>query len=253
MTALQLAASFGFVVAAATTTLGLEAPGLSREWQIAHYTRRAVRQDRDCKPAASPRVLPAAASLIDVGAVQRAIAADSASVPSVGSTFSLRFAGNGQSEWVEVIAGPNHDSRDPRLQTLIARHVRPQALTKEPWGVRLKVVPGDTIGYEVSRSEFCPVERIVRRNVAREMVSGIATMEEINELRNSGEVRVVVDVSATGQIVRVALVQSSGSRIADDNALHGLRDAAFRPALVDGIPVAGRYEHNSRSTMRRIR
>lgn len=253
MKALQVSGSLAFLLAVATSAFGFDTNAGADALGVSRITPGGDVQRRDCRPAAAPKSLPAADAIVDVAAVRRAILADSASVPLGGATFSLRFGGNGLSEWVEAIAGTDANLRDSRLHRIVARHVRLQPVAKEPWSVRLKIISSDTIGHEVSRSELCPVERMVREGGGIERVSGIATIDEINDLRNSSEVRIVVDVSATGQAVRVALVQSSGSRIADENALLGVRDAVFRPALVDGIPVAGRYEHNSRTAIRRTR
>ncbi|MGI8617750.1 MAG: TonB family protein [Gemmatimonadaceae bacterium] len=59
-----------------------------------------------------------------------------------------------------------------------------------------------------------------------------------------------VDVSATGRVLGVDLVQRSGSHFVDDQALKTARAGSYRPALVDGIPVAGRYEFRSRTRVR---
>lgn len=136
-----------------------------------------------------------------------------------------------------------------RVQRLIAEHTKGQSAAKEPWSLRLQVLPGDSVQLRLSRSEICPVERI-----ADPMPAGGGSFRldraEMAELQRAGPVTISVVVSATGSVLGIEMLESSRSRIVDDQALKRAREGRYRPALVDGIPVAGRYEFGSRTRVR---
>ena len=60
-------------------------------------------------------------------------------------------------------------------------------------------------------------------------------------LGEEGEVRLDVWVGADGRVRDVRLTRSSGSALLDDAAIEALRAWQFRPATVDGVPVAEWY------------
>lgn len=209
-------------------------------------------QDRRCAPASVPNPLPDVATIVDIESLRSTLAVELAAAPSAGVLpFSVRFAPSGQVEWAERIRSATEPPSHPGVQRLIAEHLKPQPRGRVPWSVRLIVVAGDSIEVRIGRSELCPVERIESGATRTESRTVRLSMEEVTELRRVGEFRVEVDVSATGSVLRAAIAQSSGSRFADDNALRAAREAKYRPALLDGIPVAGLYELMSRTRTRR--
>lgn len=209
-------------------------------------------QGRRCPKASVPEQLPDLATVVDLEGLQRALAAELAdSVPAGDMLFSIRFAREGQREWLERIRGESADvPRDLRVQRVIAEHLRIQPPARAPWSLRLQVIPGDSIQLRISHSEVCPVELIAERPAAAGAGFELMNREELEGLRRAGPVVVGVDVSATGRVLGVDLVQRSGSRVVDDQALRTARESRYRPAVVDGMPVAGRYEYRSRTRVR---
>ena len=232
MNGLHVAASFALLVA-------LAAPGLGQ----------AYPQNRNCSPAAAPKTLPPADGIVNVAALTSAIAAEPALRPSADVTFSVRFLGNGQAEWVKPIGAASQEEL-MRLQSIVAAHTRAQTAAKEPWSVRLRITGGEPLGYEVSRSHVCRVEKAAANS--GEIGTGIAmaSIEDIRALQQMNEAHAVVEVGPTGQIRDVRLVRSSGSRIQDDLIMQAAREARYLPAVVDGFPVPGRYELRTRTRTR---
>lgn len=204
-------------------------------------------QERTCSPAAAPKQLPDVAALFDLEGLRREIAREGAMGPADGEMiFSVRFAADGQREWLQQI-GTDPNAPPSRVQRLAVTHLLPQAPGREPWSVRLHVTSGDSLQFRVARSEACPVQRIER---AIPPSLGPMSSQDFAELRRAGRYRVGVNVSATGVVLSVEMLQRSGSRMVDDSALNVARRSKYRPALVDGIPVAARYEEESRTRVR---
>ncbi|MCR4342135.1 MAG: energy transducer TonB, partial [Gemmatimonadaceae bacterium] len=205
-------------------------------------------QQASCPLATAPRQLPEVAAIVDVDGLRRALTLDSAVARMPGEVvFSVRFASDGQREWVEVIGHETETNDEARIQRRIEEYLRTQAPTPGPWSVRLHVLPGDPIQFRLPRSQACPVTRI-ERGVPPPL--GSLSAQDLAEIRRAGRYRVGVNVSATGAVLSVEMLQRSGSRIVDDMALELARRGKYRPAVVDGIPVAARYEERSRTRVR---
>lgn len=208
--------------------------------------RQEVVQDRKCAPAEFPKALPPVEAILNVATLSQALAADPIARPTGDVTFSMRFLGNGQPEWVRPI-GVSSPSEYVRLQAHVAAHTRPQPAAKEPWNVRLQVTGGDSVRYAVGRSHFCPVEQIrVANRGAMNTGLSMASADDMRSLRSGGQNHVTVEVSSTGEILDVRLARSSGNRLQDDIVLQGAREARYKPAIVDGIFVPGRFDERSR-------
>lgn len=206
-------------------------------------------QGRSCPVATAPAQLPDVAAVVDVEALRVALAPVLAEAPAAGDMlFSVRFKKDGQTEWVQGIGGAAAVPVRAAVGRLIAAHLRNPGQTPEPWSVRLKVIPADTLQFQVSRSEVCPAEPIELRSAMPE--GRLMEASDLAELRRSGPYTVRVDVSVTGAIVGVEMVRRSGSRILDDAVLRAASNSRFRPELVDGMPAAGRYELSSRARVR---
>ena len=249
MNGLTLAVPFALGVALAPSVFG-SAKGAPRAHGGAE--QHGLAQERDCGLAQLPKALPPVETIINVASLTNAIAADNLSRPSSDVTFSIRFLTNGQAAWVRPIGGSS-PGEHARLQALVAAHTRLQSAAKEPWAVRVRIPAGDSTRYTVSRSQECPVERVSENPGVLGTGMAIASIDDIRALRSNGEARAVVEVSSTGQILDVELVRSSGSRIQDEVVLQLARESRYLPALVDGIPIVGRFEHRTRARTRTVR
>ena len=206
-------------------------------------------QGRSCPVATAPAQLPDVSAVVDVEALRVALAPVLAEAPAAGDMlFSVRFKRDGQNEWVQGIGAADDERLRAAVGRVIAGHLRSPGQSPEPWSLRLKVIPADTVQFQVARSEVCPVEPIELRAAAPE--GRLMEASDVEELRRSGPYTVRVEVSATGAIVAVELVRRSGSRILDEAVLRAGRNSKFRPALVDGMPAAGRFELSSRARVR---
>ena len=208
-------------------------------------------QGRTCPAATTPARLPDLAALLDVTAFLQGFASDSIAQASVEPMiFSIRFAPTGQREWVQAVGAGSGAARLAHVQRLIATYLKQQTAAKEPWSLRLRIMPGDSVHLSLAHSEVCPVELIPERSTASGGSLGLLDREELAELRRAGPVEVEVDVSPTGSVLGVDLRRRSGSRIVDDQMLKRARESRYRPALIDGFPVAGRYVFGSRTRVR---
>jgi TonB family protein len=205
----------------------------------------ATPQARNCPIAILPERLPNLATVVDVDALRAALAPELAQAPeSAPMLFSIRFMPDGQREWVERIEGKAEaEQLHVQVGRLIAEHTKRQP-AGEPWSLRLLVVPGEPAQFHLSHSRVCPVTLERRMPVSR--TPARLSRADLEDLQRAGPVRVAVEVSATGRVLNVVLLQRSGSRIADDNVLNSARANRYFPALVDGIPVAGRFVSEAR-------
>lgn len=249
MNGLSLAVPYALVVALAPSVFG-SAYGTPLAQSGA--PQHELAQERNCGPAELPKALPPVETIVNVASLTSAIAADSLSRPSSDVTFSMRFLSNGQVAWVRPI-GVRSPGEHARLQALVTAHTRLQSAAKEPWAVRVQITAGDSTRYIVSRSQECPVERVAANPGAVGTSVGMASMDDLRALRSSGEARAVVEVGSTGQILDVELVRSSGSRVQDEVILQIARESRYLPALVDGIPIVGRFEQRTRARTRTVR
>ena len=246
MNGLHVVAPFALFVAVSPMVFDPSTAGvLAHRFSAGQKTLERV-QDRACEPAGFPKTLPSADAVVNTATLTRAVAADSTLRLSADVTFSVRFLRNGQPEWVKAI-GTDVRAEQARLQAIVAAHTRSQAAAKQPWNVRLQLLAGDSVRYAVARSQECPVERVVTANPGAVGTGlAMASMEDIRALRSSGEARAVVEIGTNGEILDVELVRSSGSRIQDELVLQLARESRYHPAIVDGIPVVGRFEHSTR-------
>lgn len=207
-------------------------------------------QERTCPIATLPEALPAIGTVVDTDALHRALAAELAQAPASGRMlFSIRFKADGQREWVESIGGDAAaEQLRSRVARLIAEHTKSQP-AGDPWSLRLQVVPGEPAQLHLSHSRVCPVE--LERPVVGVGSPANLSPADTEALQRTGPVRVAVEVSATGTVLSADFLQRSGSRVLDDNVLSAARANRYRPAVVDGVPVAGRYVFEWRPVVRR--
>ena len=202
-------------------------------------------QRRTCPVATVPAQLPAVPAVVDVVALRVALDSLLAEAPAVGDmVFSVRFKKDGEDEWVKGISAAADVSIHEAAARIISGHLKNPGPAPEPWSFRLHVIPADTVQFRVSRSEVCPVERVGEADapIARTLTFRVAGSSAIDEIRRARDFAVIVEVSSTGKVATARIREGSGSRIMDEQALRAARLGRYRPALVDGIPVAGRYE-----------
>lgn len=210
----------------------------------------ASAQERNCPMATVPQALPDVATIVNVDTLRPELAAELAQAPAAARLlFSIRFKPNGQKEWVEPIGGQaESEALHARVASVIARHIKSQA-PAEPWSLRLQVVSAEVAQLHLSHSRVCPVE-LERPRVGARLAVTSMSRADLESLQQAGPARLAIHVSATGTVLRVDFLQRSGSHVADDNMTRSARANRYRPAMVDGIPVAGRYVFETRPFVR---
>jgi len=205
-------------------------------------------QQRDCGPAALPDSLPAASQIIDVDRVLSQLAEQ---YPGVGDPlFAVRYEANGQPAAARVLDSPLRESVADSLGKIVTAHLYPQP-AGPVWGVRLHLTHEPAPAIRVERSVYCPPESESGQFVLPFTIDG----------RGSGEVpprptaamplgfqapKARVLVSSHGTAREVEIVQSSGNFERDRAFANGLRDARFKPALLDGVAIDAWYELGGR-------
>lgn len=247
----QSARASGVALLAAILIAGVGANALPRRVALASVGIEPL-QARECPLAKVPDPLPDIAALVDVEPFRRALVTELAGVPpATAIPFSLRFSADARQEWLVGLRSEGVDvPLKMRVQRLLAEYLRRQPPADVPWSLRLDVIAGDSIQLRVSRSEVCPVEPLRERSAPGAGGTTILDRSEMEDLQRAGPVTIGVDVDPTGRVLGVELLQSSRSRMVDDQALKRARESKYRPALVDGIPVASRYEFKSRTRVR---
>lgn len=198
---------------------------------------------RRCQPATSKKNLPPLASVIDSVAVVQQIAG----LPPGGSDrwlLSLGFPNNTGKpavRWVEPEIGP-----DTVIQVVSASTRLREG--GEAWAVRLQVERGSHPTIALEPALYCPPQPSpvgLRSPVVQrvEIGPGDRVPTEGQRIRMVAEVVVL----ETGTVADVRLIRGSGMREVDDEFLQQLRRTAFLPALLEGMPIPGRYRTDGSS------
>jgi TonB family protein len=190
-------------------------------------------QERRCRQTITPKKLPPASRLLDSA---RAVGELTAlKIPAKGLLFSLIYNEEDSLPETHVL-----DSVAPKAAMVLAQSLRPLKPTSW-WGVRLRVVAGETPRLTVERSMYCPpVPTGVQARSDRVLVQ---TGPRDNALGTGTIVRMVAEaqISEAGEVWSARMLRSSGESALDDEFLRTLRIRRFSPALVDGFPVPSWY------------
>lgn len=208
-------------------------------------------QGRSCPVATAPARLPDVSAIVDVEALRIALTPVLAGAPTAGDMlFSVRFKKNGQNEWVQAIGDDADEGIRPAVARLVAAHLRSSGASPEAWSFRLAVIPAETVQFQVNRSEVCPVEIEPGQPAFDRRLTFTTRERPMGAGQPLGDWIVLVDVSPAGKALNAYMRERSGNQSIDDQAIRYARAGRYRPALVDGIPVSGRYEIRSRARVR---
>lgn len=198
---------------------------------------------RRCQPAMSNKELPAVDAVIDSAAVTQRLA----ELPPGGAAswlLSLGFARDQPTpavRWLEPETGPDTVLR------ILSGAARPRE-AGEAWAVRLRVEPEPRRAIALESAIYCPPQPAatgpsgpVGRRV--EIRPGDRMPMPGSKIRMIAEVLVL----ETGAVADIRLVRGSDIRELDDSFLQHLRQTQFLPALLEGVPVAGRYRTDGSS------
>lgn len=206
---------------------------------------------RSCELAELPGDLPVGNEVLDSAALIGPLSS------TARMLLTLRFEDAGRRASVAVLETDRDSAVNESLRAGIQAAVRlPQKGIKSVWAIRLRVVGGLAPVLTIERSVFCSVKP--RSQVPTGIVT-IITEQDTTRIvdstvraRPQRQQRVqlagVLHISARGEITEVMLTSSSSEQETEQFSKQWRR-IRFLPALLDGFPVAVRYDTESeRST-----
>ena len=211
-------------------------------WESAQAPAPAeVRQTRACRPEEFPPRLPAAAALVDTGALSPALRAlrDSAGVPAGEVVLSLWYEPDGVNIRRDVVQHSVTPLLADSVQELVFAALGRAPEMQAPWGARLRVRLGGEVSYAVGRRELCP-PRPRSSALEGEMAGYLGTGVRYRGGQPERTVLMRVTVHPTGFVedARVLRGASSGGML-EKQLRDQVRQYSFYPAMLDGVPVRG--------------
>jgi hypothetical protein len=198
-------------------------------------------QQRKCGDAQNPETLPAPSALIDSARAMAEL--EPLGVPREGIVFSLLFNETDSFPTVRLL-----EVADAEALAVFAGTVRPQKPAGAgAWAVRVRVRGGTTPGLTLERSVYCapvPTPQLVARPPMRVEVRVADVMPSMNR---PTRITVEVMVAATGEVLSVRLLESTGLRDVDDEITRSWQARSFLPALIDGRPISALYRTDGRA------
>jgi len=195
----------------------------------------AQQPQRRCGEARNPKNLPAVSTLIDSLGALRELAAAGVSAPEL--LFSLLYTDTDSFPRTSVLVAPTEEAA-----VVISRSLRP-VHPHGMWAVRLQVTGGDAPAITIARSTYCPpMPEPTTRQVQRFSVMA----QPGDRVPPSGNVRVTthIEISETGAVTEVRLMERSGLRELDDQIVAEWQQRRFYPATIDGVPIPSWYRGN---------
>jgi hypothetical protein len=228
---------FSGILATIVLSVACSTPG-SRDREALLSSTPAV--SLDCVTESFPESIPSANSLVDSASLVNAIGAlaraDSAARGHVLLTLAFDTAGlNARREVIEHSIGPLlADS----IQSLVFASRREVDRLERDWGTRFRIDIGETVEITVGRREYCPpapMDRTLEEAMAGFNPAGVRYRDGRRE--RVLQVRTYIDAGGFVTDARVERGALSGSSLERELAQY-LRQFRFRPATIDGIPVA---------------
>jgi hypothetical protein len=196
---------------------------------------------RRCEFTITSGKLPPVGSVIDSAAVSAALAPILAKggPALVVSVVYLPGVSPPEVRWTEQVSGPGE----------VLSIIRAKALSRpvtEPWAIRLRVSStADSIGIRTEPSVYCPPQPYGIGGSTRR--TAMVRVSPGDRLPTPGSrIRVVIEalVLASGAVGDVRLIRGSGIQQIDNDMMMSAQTQSYLPALLDGIPVDGRYRND---------
>lgn len=219
----------------ALTVLGVTVPALLSGQTVRTRDASGREITRKCQPAISRKELPAVGAVIDSAVVVRQLA----KLPPGDAArwlLSLSVAKNDTTptvRWVEPETGP-----DTVLQILSGAVRSRKSGAARAVRLRLELRSSGSIALEPAI--YCPPRP---NSLALEAVQRVEIWPRDRLLALGKRIRIVAEVLVleTGAVADIRLLRASGIPEVDDGVRQHLRRTHFLPALLEGMPVAGRY------------
>jgi hypothetical protein len=196
---------------------------------------------RRCEFTPASAKLPPVSSVIDSATVSAALAPILAGGgPALVISLVYR-PGVSQPEvrWTEPASGPGE------LLSIVQTKALSRPVT-EPWAIRLRVTStADSISIRTEPSVYCPPQPYGIGGSTRR--TAVVQVGPGDRLPTPGSrIRVVIEtlVLASGAVADVRLIRSSGIQQIDNDIMMSAQTQSYLPALLDGVPVDGRYRND---------
>lgn len=189
-----------------------------------------------------PTTLPSAAELVDAASLSSAVrqlrGADGA--PVRGEVLlSLEYDPAGVNVRRDVIEHDLAPVLADSMQRLVFAARRQVPAEDAPWGVRLRVTMGDSVGLGVERRIYCPPRprnRELEWEVRESQTSGMRYRGGRRE--RTVFMRLLVHPAGYVQNATIYRGGASGGDL-ERNLFNFIRQYSFHPATLDGVPVPG--------------
>jgi TonB family protein len=212
---------------------------LLRSSDVAAWTK----QETQCGVLPALERLPPLDAVVDSAAFGAKLVAASRLVRPGEILMALHFDADGQ--LVNTILLETDFAADTAdMYAAVAASLARRRALGEFHGLRLRVHTRDPVSVTLEHSEYCaPQEHpVMSSRQLREVIND----QELPAITTSGRWTIRVRVGANGKVLETRLVESSGSRVIDDLMLRDAESLRFRPATLDGLPVAVWHELSTR-------
>jgi TonB family protein len=227
--------ALGALLIAASCTPLRTAASPERE---ALLSERATTLDRQCEVSPLPARLPAADVLVDSAALRRDVRSAKREQDRGYVLLSLAYDTTGLNIRRAVIEHSVRPMLADSVQRLVFQHRR-ELDEDEAIGVRLRIDVGEEVGMRVGRQELCPpVPLDPALETALVHFRSTGTRYRGGQRERTVWVRTYVNANGTVTASRVERGGVGGVDF-ERSIFDFVRRYSFRPATIDGMPVAG--------------
>jgi TonB family protein len=207
-------------------------PGFDANGDVYPELTSGRRGGESCRAAAYPKQLPGAEAIFDSTLLRQALTnrVDSAAEALV----AVRFAALGLPDRVVVLETTASDEQREIIEAAVRSALRQQK-PAGVWGLRLYVRMGPQMIVSLERSRFCPATPVITSGTMSVVLLNGADAADVGR---AGSYRVRVLVSWLGEVIETEMAQSSGSPVQDRLVLEAMRKTQYKPARLDGSPIA---------------
>lgn len=151
--------------------------------------------------------------------------------------LSVRYADDGELQWVQAIRSTVPEERTLALENLLFNGL--DEGHERDWGVRVLVVDGDVV--DVTPSIICDPEVRLPGLIPSGIGNDPRAMRAYQQIRGR-RIPVRVSLDRNGRVTNARLVRSTHSQYIDEYIINYIWNSSFKAKLHDGIGVATTFE-----------
>ena len=200
---------------------------------------RLVAQTEDCGETLYPTPLPKPSALVDSAQAVADLVQFAVAKPLL---FSLVFKPGDSLPQIRPL-----DKSDSAAAVTLRNFVRRQR-PADFWAVRVRIALGDAPALTLEHSTYCPpVPRYPISNRPILVPTQSTPGAQIGRGLRTIVVHAEALVAANGRVIRVRILEPSGSPKTDYDVARDLRRQHFQPARLDGEPIEALYRTGENS------